>query len=61
MGFSKLKDYVKGGYSSARESVQKKIHDQKKKAALDVLSEMGMRANVSQKEEEKIAMFHVKQ
>lgn len=54
MGFSKLKDYVKGGYSSARESVQKKIHDQKKKAALDVLSEMGMRANVSQKEEEKI-------
>jgi hypothetical protein len=59
--FDKIKHYgkkglekTKQGYGKAKEYTKKQIHDQKKKITLDVLAEMGMRENVSRKEEEKI-------
>ena len=45
---------VKGGYETVKTSVKDSVHDQKKKVALGVLSDMGMMADVTKKEEEMI-------
>lgn len=45
-------DAAKKGYAKAEKYTKNKIHDQKKKIALDVLSETAKRAGVTKKEEE---------
>lgn len=45
---------TKEAYGKTKQYAKDKIHDTKKKNALDVLAELGMRANVSRKEEENI-------
>ncbi len=52
--FSKAKSSVKGAASKVKSYTNNKIHDEKKKVALGVLSEMGMRANVTPRQEQKI-------
>lgn len=52
--FSNIKNKTSQLYNQGKTAVDKKLHDRKRATALEVLSEMGMRANVSRQEEERV-------